>query len=90
MVRRNRPLLPAQARVSPGVGRCSPGLAPRPPTAWPACRGAAAGGAQDSAAADVTGDFDWKRNDGTTIRVLLNEHPYSDALKARSSRPSRI
>ena len=38
--------------------------------------------AQDSAAGDVTGDFDWKRHDGTTIRVLLNEHPYSDALKA--------
>lgn len=38
--------------------------------------------AQDSEAADVTGDFDWKRNDGATIRVLLNEHPYSDALKA--------
>src|SRR5919112_1916247 len=38
--------------------------------------------AQDSAAADVTGDFDWKRHDGTTIKVLLNEHPYSDALKA--------
>jgi multiple sugar transport system substrate-binding protein len=38
--------------------------------------------AQDSAAADVTGDFDWKRHDGTTIKVLLNEHPYSDAMKA--------
>ncbi|MCC7021845.1 MAG: extracellular solute-binding protein [Thermomicrobiales bacterium] len=38
--------------------------------------------AQDSAAADVTGDFDWKRYDGATIKVLLNEHPYSDALKA--------
>lgn len=39
-------------------------------------------GAQDSAAADVTGDFDWKRHDGATIKVLLNEHPYSDAMKA--------
>ncbi len=38
--------------------------------------------AQDSAAGDITGDFDWKRHDGTTIKVLLNEHPYSDALKA--------
>ena len=39
-------------------------------------------GAQDSAAADVAGEFDWKRESGTTIKVLLNEHPYSDALKA--------
>ena len=38
--------------------------------------------AQDSAAADVTGEFDWKRAEGTTIRALLNVHPYADALKA--------
>ncbi len=39
-------------------------------------------GAQDSAAADVTGEFDWKRAEGTTIRALLNVHPYADAMKA--------
>src|SRR4051794_7926330 len=39
-------------------------------------------GAQDTGAADVTGPFDWKRHDGTTIRALLNTHPYTDALKA--------
>jgi len=38
--------------------------------------------AQDGAAEAVTGDFDWKRHDGTTIRALLNVHPYTDALKA--------
>ena len=39
-------------------------------------------GAQDTGAADVTGPFDWKRHDGTTIRALLNEHPYTEALEA--------
>jgi multiple sugar transport system substrate-binding protein len=38
--------------------------------------------AQDSAAADVTGEFNWRAAEGTTIRALLNEHPYSNALKA--------
>ncbi len=37
-------------------------------------------GAQDTGAADVTGPFDWKRHDGTTIKALLNEHPYTTAL----------
>ncbi len=38
--------------------------------------------AQDSAAADITGDFNWKREDGKKIKALLNVHPYTDALKA--------
>ncbi|MCD6033536.1 MAG: erythritol/threitol transporter substrate-binding protein, partial [Thermomicrobiales bacterium] len=38
-------------------------------------------GAQDTGAADVTGPFDWKRHEGTTIRALVNTHPYTDALK---------
>jgi len=38
--------------------------------------------AQDSAAADVTGEFNWKREDGKKIKALLNVHPYTDALKA--------
>ncbi len=37
-------------------------------------------GAQDTGAADVTGPFDWKRHDGTTIRALVNTHPYTEAL----------
>ena len=32
-------------------------------------------GAQDTGAADVTGPFDWKRHDGTTIRALVNDPP---------------
>lgn len=39
-------------------------------------------GAQDTGAADVTGPFDLRRNNGTTIRALLNEHPYTTALEA--------
>lgn len=39
-------------------------------------------GAQDTGAADVTGPFDWKRHSGTTIKALLNEHPYTTALEA--------
>ena len=38
-------------------------------------------GAQATGAAEVTGDFDWKRHDGTTIKALLNEHPYTTALE---------
>ena len=38
-------------------------------------------GAQDTGAADVTGPFDWKRDSGTTIKALLNEHPYTTALE---------
>jgi multiple sugar transport system substrate-binding protein len=81
MVRSNRPLSEAFGRrlsrrrallASLGAGAVLTGMHGR---GFPAA-------AQDSAAADVTGDFDWKRNDGTTIRVLLNEHPYSDARKA--------
>jgi len=32
--------------------------------------------AQDSQTNEVTGDFNWKRDDGVTIKALLNEHPY--------------
>lgn len=39
-------------------------------------------GAQETGAADVSGPFDWKRHSGTTIRALLNEHPYTTALEA--------
>ena len=31
-------------------------------------------------AADVTGEFDWKRYEGETIKLLLNQHPYTDAM----------
>ena len=36
----------------------------------------------DSAANDVTGDFDWKKYDGQTVKLLMNKHPYTDGLKA--------
>ncbi|MFI8187481.1 ABC transporter substrate-binding protein [Streptomyces sp. NPDC085946] len=35
-----------------------------------------------SAADDVTGSFDWRREKGTTVKALLNKHPYTDALLA--------
>lgn len=35
-----------------------------------------------SAADDVTGSFDWRRHRGTTVKALLNKHPYTDALIA--------
>ncbi|MGX1562257.1 ABC transporter substrate-binding protein [Streptomyces sp. NPDC055506] len=35
-----------------------------------------------SAADDITGSFDWKREKGTTVKALLNKHPYTDALIA--------
>ncbi|ADD43730.1 ABC transporter substrate-binding protein [Stackebrandtia nassauensis] len=41
------------------------------------------GGTQsgDSAANDITGSFDWKKYDGKTVKLLMNKHPYTDALK---------
>ncbi|GAB3413290.1 ABC transporter substrate-binding protein [Flindersiella endophytica] len=33
-------------------------------------------------AEDVKGGFDWKKHDGKTVRLLMNKHPYTDALKA--------
>jgi multiple sugar transport system substrate-binding protein len=45
-----------------------------------------AGGQQEAAggesAADVTGEFDWKRYEGQTIKLLLNQHPYTDGMLA--------
>lgn len=38
--------------------------------------------AQSGGAADVTGAFDWKREDGKTIKALLNKHPYQEAMVA--------
>ena len=82
MVRRSRPLaLDAGSRLSRrramqlGLGAAAAyGLTSMP-------MAPARVGAQDTGAADVTGPFDWKRHDGTTIRALLNDHPYTDALE---------
>ena len=82
MVRRSRPLaLDADSRLSRrramqlGLGAAAAyGLTTMP-------MAPARVGAQDTGAADVTGPFDWKRHDGTTIRALVNTHPYTDALK---------
>ena len=39
--------------------------------------------AEDSAATEVTGEFDWKNYEGTTINVMFNEHNYSKAVIAK-------
>lgn len=42
------------------------------------------GGEQDkgrSEGEEITGSFDWKKYDGKSIKLLLNKHPYTDALK---------
>lgn len=36
-----------------------------------------------STAAEVTGDFDWKRYEGTELNVLFSEHTYADAVEAK-------
>jgi multiple sugar transport system substrate-binding protein len=35
-----------------------------------------------SEADEISGSFDWKREEGATINLLLNKHPYTDALLA--------
>ena len=35
---------------------------------------------ESSAASEVTGEFDWKAYEGTTINVMFNEHNYSKAV----------
>jgi multiple sugar transport system substrate-binding protein len=35
-----------------------------------------------SEANEVTGGFNWKKYAGRTVRLLMNKHPYTDALKA--------
>ncbi len=77
MVRDGRPLgtrLTRRRAMQLGLGAAalSAGILPR---ATPRV------GAQDTGAADVTGPFDWKRHNGTTIKALLNEHPYTTALE---------
>lgn len=44
--------------------------------------GGTGGQAGESEAKDISGSFDWKREEGATIRLLLNKHPYTDALLA--------
>jgi multiple sugar transport system substrate-binding protein len=43
-----------------------------------------AGGEKEAAggmsAADITGDFDWKRFEGRTVKLLLNQHPYTEGM----------
>ena len=42
--------------------------------------GASGGSSGGQEANDISGSFDWKREKGKTIRLLLNKHPYTDAL----------
>lgn len=37
-------------------------------------------GSGESEANEISGSFDWKREEGTTIKLLLNKHPYTDAM----------
>lgn len=42
-----------------------------------------AGGQREAAsAAEVTGEFNWRRYEGQTIKLLLNQHPYTDGMLA--------
>lgn len=41
-----------------------------------------AGGAAEAKTDDFAGPFDWKRFEGTTIKLLLNQHPYTDGMLA--------
>lgn len=43
------------------------------------------GGAQKQSgqgASEIKGSFDWKKQKGKTVRLLMNKHPYTDALAA--------
>lgn len=35
-----------------------------------------------SATRALAADFDWKKHSGTTVKLLLNKHPYADAMIA--------
>lgn len=43
-----------------------------------------AGGKQEAgggvAATSISGEFDWKRFEGETVKLLLNQHPYTDGM----------
>lgn len=45
--------------------------------------GCAAGGGKAFDPSDVQGSFDWKRFDGSSINVMLSEHPWTEGLLAR-------
>ncbi|CAN5257109.1 sugar ABC transporter substrate-binding protein [soil metagenome] len=45
------------------------------------CAGIATGGSPDGVAA--SGPFDWKRYDGASINVMLDQHPWSAGVKTR-------
>jgi multiple sugar transport system substrate-binding protein len=62
------------AGIGAAVAASSPLLA--------ACGFGGASSSGDSAANDVTGSFNWKKYKGKTVRLLMNKHPYTDALKA--------
>ncbi len=43
--------------------------------------GAGTGSSENSDVTKTAGQFDWKRYSGQTINVMLNEHPWTDAVK---------
>ncbi|MGH3665081.1 MAG: ABC transporter substrate-binding protein [Egibacteraceae bacterium] len=46
-----------------------------------ACGGGESGLAGDAGPEEVSGEFDWKRYDGETLRVVLNQHPWQEAVE---------
>lgn len=52
------------------------------PPAAPAQQPEAAAPAEGEAAAPAAGEFNWKAHEGTAIKLLLNKHPYQEALVA--------
>jgi multiple sugar transport system substrate-binding protein len=60
----------AQPTAAPAAGQPTAALGAAQPTAGPA------------AAQPAAGSFDWKKYSGTSIKLLLNKHSYSEALVA--------
>lgn len=46
------------------------------------CSAGTSGNSNSFDPASASGAFDWKRYDGTSINVMLNEHPWTSGLKA--------
>jgi multiple sugar transport system substrate-binding protein len=59
------------------IGACAPAPTTAPAAA-PAAETEAAGG--DQAAAAPAGEFNWRAHEGESLKLLLNQHPYQQAL----------
>ncbi len=61
------------------LGACAPAAPAAAPAAETATAEAAGG---DQAAAAPAGEFNWRAHEGESIKLLLNQHPYQQALVA--------